>query len=168
MRLLKFCNLFFLRRKSHCFSRILSPGAPCESDYILSRNAETIIEAIMEELFCSGNTDGISHLYFGSSPFSADVIETVQRPIILSFFGLWHAWGLPEVSDETWHLSKTSRGGRGVRNLEIGFGLMAAVTSAAFPSLGCAITLFLEQEKKSSFGEGYYYSFWSVHETDGL
>ena len=56
---------------------------PCKSDYILIRNSERIIEVIMEEIFCQQNTDGISRLYFGNFPFSADVIQPAQRAIIL-------------------------------------------------------------------------------------
>ena len=56
---------------------------PCKSDYILIRSSERIIEVIMEEIFCQQNTDGISRLYFGNFPFSADVIQPAQRAIIL-------------------------------------------------------------------------------------
>lgn len=76
-------QLLFLCRENPFFSRIWSPVAPCKSDYILIRNAERIIEVVMEELFCQGNTDGISHLYVGYFPFSADVIRPDQRTLVL-------------------------------------------------------------------------------------
>lgn len=143
----------FLFRKSHFFSRILSPVHPCESDYILIRNTESIFEVIMAEIFfCSGNSDGISHLYFGSVPFSADIIWTVQRPLFWSFLWLWSAWGLAEVSNETWHLSRTFWGVGGFRNLEISFRLLTVVISAGFCGLCCRTNLFWEQKKKQLWG----------------
>lgn len=41
---------FISMQKSSFFSRILSPVDLCESDYILIRNAERVIEVIMEEM----------------------------------------------------------------------------------------------------------------------